>query len=849
MTTKLYIILSFLIMMTNHTIAQSPQIIELSDSWRFSPDEQNIGMVEKWYALDFDDSHWAILDAGKRWEDQGYPNIDSLAWYRKIVHIPSDWKGEYVWLIIGGVNDAYMLFVNGEPVNSFGDRTSMSIAEKTTATEVSKYLNYGEPNLITVQVYDWGNSGGLWRFPVKITVDQNEIDSVDLISCFVMYEKNELWVNTNLSCLGNTHQGDRLHIKIRKDQNAPPVAKQALALTRDNTAVLAKIPLPQTQEKTIYNVTGEITNYQGKIILSLIKKVEWNPPHSRTDKRGIKQLNNFVDELLNENTLSQDKTSFKFFNLRDGWIFFSVKTLAKNNRPPLAHLDQNSNLLLFRKNPETDAKEAMQFLAKGEHTLNLQQAADCQIIVRSIPEIVYSDHPSSPHITPFGPYDWSYLTKYVLSNVNTIVTSASSLAQTELEQWVKEGRHWIVHTGLPGLGKTLPPKPEEVFNSWSKSPGSTDPRFNGIIVDEFGMASADHYLAWTDALSSLYKTPDFSDKFFYAYCTAIFYAPTAPAMPFGRKLLERGGRFALERYLPEQPTEAQAYSLLSDELSLPYKIIQKNLPKGEEHLIIVLGYLTDPTETLSIYPFVDYRVFMDMQFHLLATDPTFRDLYGIQEYLSSYADEELLRWAHQLFRHYCIEGKRSRFTDDPYLLPHLQNPDFDQGLKDWTLEPAEEGSIQSKSMPGYSWLQGRYPRTSFGDQFIWFKRSTKQPNIIRQKLKELDPARLYSLKLIAADVQHLDKKQELALSIKLNSVEIIKDQTFQFVYPSNYGHELGPYNRTHPAWFNFYRLVFRPKSKTAELTISDWSNSTHLKGPPDQEVIFNFIEIQPFYEK
>ena len=156
MTTKLYIILSFLIMMTNHTIAQSPQIIELSDSWRFSPDEQNIGMVEKWYALDFDDSHWAILDAGKRWEDQGYPNIDSLAWYRKIVHIPSDWKGEYVWLIIGGVNDAYMLFVNGEPVNSFGDRTSMSIAEKTTATEVSKYLNYGEPNLITVQVYDWG---------------------------------------------------------------------------------------------------------------------------------------------------------------------------------------------------------------------------------------------------------------------------------------------------------------------------------------------------------------------------------------------------------------------------------------------------------------------------------------------------------------------------------------------------------------------------------------------------------------------------------------------------------------------------------------------------------------------
>ncbi len=846
---KLSLILFTLLMMIHNTTAQSPETIDLSKNWRFSPDKQNIGMGEKWYTLDFDDTHWSILDAGKRWEDQGYPDIDSLAWYRKIVHIPSDWKREYVWLIIGGVNDAYRLFVNGEPVNSFGDRTTMSIAEKTTVTEVSRHLNYGEPNLITVQVYDWGSSGGLWRFPVKITVDNNEIDNVALISCFFMYGKNELWVNTNLSCLGTEHQGYSLHIEIRDDQSTQPVAKQDLELTNENKAVLAKIILPQAEEKTIYGVTEEITNHQGKTILFLSKKVEWNPPQAHPDKSGIKQLNNFVDELLNSYTLGNDQSSFKFVNLRDGWIFFSVKTLAKNNRPPLAQLDQEPNPLLFRKNPDTGANEAMQFLAEGEHTLKLQQASDCQVIVRSIPEIVYSDHPSSPHITPYGPYDWNYLTKYVLSNVNTIVTSASSLAQTELEQWVKEGRHWIVHASLPGLGKVLPPTPEEVYDVWSKSPGTTDPRFNGIIVDEFLKVGAGHYLAWTEALSSLYKNLDFSNKFFYAYCTAIFYAPLAPAIPFGKELLIHGGRFALERYLPEQPTEAQAYSLLSDELSHPYKIIQKNLPKGEEHMIIVLGYLTDPTETLSIYPFVDYRVFMDMQFHLLATDPTFRDLYGIQEYLSSYADEELLRWAHQLFRHYCIEGKRTRFTNDPYLLPHLQNPDFARGLQDWIIESAEEGSIQAKSMAGYSWLQGRYPRTSFGDQFIWFKRSARQPNIIRQKVKDLDPRRLYSLKLIAADMRHLDKKQELALSIMLDSVEIIKDQTFQFVYPSNYGHKLGPYNRNHPAWFNFYRIVFRPKSKTAELTISDWSNSTYSKGPPGQEVIFNFIEIQPFFEK
>ncbi len=148
--------------------------------------------------------------------------------------------------------------------------------------------------------------------------------------------------------------------------------------------------------------------------------------------------------------------------------------------------------------------------------------------------------------------------------------------------------------------------------------------------------------------------------------------------------------------MPEQPTEAEAYALLSDELTYAYKNTKRNLPGSEENAIITLGYLTDPTETLSRYPNVDYRVFMDMQFHLLATDPTFHDLYGIQEYLSSYADEELLRWAHRLFRHYCIEGKRTRFTHDPYILSHLKNPDFAEGLENWTIKPAKKGEYSGQ---------------------------------------------------------------------------------------------------------------------------------------------------------
>lgn len=153
----------------------SPESIDLSKNWRFSPDENNIGQSEKWYAPNFDDSHWDKIDAGKRWEDQGYPNLDSFGWYRKTVDVPLDWKGKDIWIKFGAVNDAYELFVNGESVSSFG-KANITFAAKPSFTKVSDNLKYGQSNLVAVKVNDWGNSGGLWRLPAIITTDKTETD-------------------------------------------------------------------------------------------------------------------------------------------------------------------------------------------------------------------------------------------------------------------------------------------------------------------------------------------------------------------------------------------------------------------------------------------------------------------------------------------------------------------------------------------------------------------------------------------------------------------------------------------------------------------------------------------------
>ena len=175
MKTKLSLILFILTLTMSCIKTDSPQTIDLLKNWRFSPDENNIGISEKWYTINFDDSQWDTLDAGKRWEEQGYPDLDSFGWYRKTVDIPADWKGKDIWLKFGGVNDAYELFINGESVSFFGE-ANITFADKPSFTKVTDKIKYGGANLITVRVNDWGNSGGLWRLPVIITTDKNETD-------------------------------------------------------------------------------------------------------------------------------------------------------------------------------------------------------------------------------------------------------------------------------------------------------------------------------------------------------------------------------------------------------------------------------------------------------------------------------------------------------------------------------------------------------------------------------------------------------------------------------------------------------------------------------------------------
>lgn len=574
-------------------------------------------------------------------------------------------------------------------------------------------------------------------------------------------------------------------------------------------------------------------------------------------RSGVQWLNNLVAELLKLRSLSPrtdiDRT---FIHPRDGWVF--IRSTVKGDGRVWIGVDARTKdeAVISHTRASLETQEAMRFLSAGEHTITVWQEGGAvveSLVVRAIPELIFCKFRYDPHIAPHGPYDWSFLQKHVLPHVNVIVGSGAEEHRPFVEEFKAQGKRWIEEVYAAPYFERV--SADEAYRYWVSREGMKNPLYDGIIVDEFFGRDDEQYDAITESVRRIYRSRRFRHKVFCPYCVNMFGARKSEE--FVRAVMECGYPLAWERYLAEQPTEEKARALLDSALSGDMRKWQSAFPGCQERMIICFGYFDMiTTESLNVNPEVDFKVWMDMQFHHVATAPAFRGMYGLMEYTSGYADEETVRWAARLYRHYGIEGRTEMLSERygfRYRLNHLDNPDFVSGTRGWTIEAAEQGSVDARCYEGYGWLQGRYPRTKLGDTFIWMKRSDKKPNMITQRVKNLQPGRLYSLKMVTADYRDLvegrSAQQTHAVSIRLVGVEPVSEKCFQFAIPNNYAHHLGPFNDKHRFWMNYHYNVFRAKSNTAQLVLSDWLKETEPAGAVGQELMVNFEEVQPYLEE
>jgi hypothetical protein len=109
------------------------------------------------------------------------------------------------------------------------------------------------------------------------------------------------------------------------------------------------------------------------------------------------------------------------------------------------------------------------------------------------------------------------------------------------------------------------------------------------------------------------------------------------------------------------------------------------------------------------------------------------------------------------------------------------------------------------------------------------KRDQRGPNTFSQAIKDLQPGRLYSMKMLTCEYEDLVKPKKKTReeankfigTVTLENVEIDSKRSFEEMYSSSPEPEI-------PVWITYHWKVFRAKDTTAKLTVSDWPNDKEI---------------------
>jgi hypothetical protein len=175
MKTRLYKVLAFTVLILMIGISSKAEdlrkIVSLSGDWKFS-----IGDDSKWANPSFDDSGWDEISVPGPWEDQGYKDYNGYAWYRKTFRTDEIPDNSTIYLLLGRIDDADVVYLNGNQIGKSGKfppdfKTAYDINRKYIIP--AGFLKANTDNVICVKVYDSYMEGGITSGPTGIYVDRD----------------------------------------------------------------------------------------------------------------------------------------------------------------------------------------------------------------------------------------------------------------------------------------------------------------------------------------------------------------------------------------------------------------------------------------------------------------------------------------------------------------------------------------------------------------------------------------------------------------------------------------------------------------------------------------------------
>ncbi len=553
------------------------------------------------------------------------------------------------------------------------------------------------------------------------------------------------------------------------------------------------------------------------------------------------RLNQLVVRLLRATEVTEDRR-WVILRERPGWLFVTASSLLSEGQTVRVGVDvAGPEAAQLQVEAGKSPTEAMLEVPAGEHTVQvwLEGGATIQSLeVRAIPELRYDRYfPESGLDEDVVVNDWDFIERNAAPHLTTMVADWHWNAGALYVPWLASGRRWHTNSGNPyGTEAELAPVYDALV-------GVAEAGGIGLDLDEFGGTDDAQWTAWTAALSR--ASADHPDTPLALYTGALPDDSDAQRT-FTRSMLALGHELLVEAYIGEKASEADLDAEL-DGLSETWSAARADFPGFEDQAVLVLGTALHSYVSYDYRPDVDFKVHLDRQFERVATDTNFQDLHGLAFWTSTYMDEETLRWMMALYRHYAIEGATTPLSTDPYVLPHVENPDF-QGPDGWTLDTS--GQI---GLGEYEWVgeyEARWTSTeAVGDTYLYTTRGSGRASTATQTITGLEPGRSYSLRFATLwyeDLYNLrgdtyDYVRDHSVHATLDGVDLVDGSSVVVACDS-----------TWPAsgvWVNQHRQRFVARSETATLTLSDWQSETDPGGEVWETFFFNFVQVQPYFDE
>ncbi|MBS2100564.1 sugar-binding domain-containing protein [Carboxylicivirga linearis] len=154
--------------------------LDLSGTWHFKTGSNN-----RYKESEYNHSDWDKIQVPGRWEDQGWPYLDGIAWYRTNFYLPSGTSNENMYLILGRIDDEDEVYLNGKKIGE--TKNSRSSWNNSAYQQIRIYripsdlLSKNNLNSIAVKVYDDQLDGGIYEGPIGLATREQADDMRNML--------------------------------------------------------------------------------------------------------------------------------------------------------------------------------------------------------------------------------------------------------------------------------------------------------------------------------------------------------------------------------------------------------------------------------------------------------------------------------------------------------------------------------------------------------------------------------------------------------------------------------------------------------------------------------------------